>query len=95
MLKETAERYPAHTATRMYQHTLTYQELYHSVRVFAGALQKKGLKRRSCSNYAAKLSAIYNKLFWHYSSGRHCHSGQPHACRTRTKAYFTRFRRKK
>lgn len=45
MLKETAERYPAHTATRMYQHTLTYQELYHSVRVFAGALQKKGLKK--------------------------------------------------
>jgi len=45
MLKETAERYPAHTATRMYQHTLTYQELYHSVRVFAGALQKKGIKK--------------------------------------------------
>jgi len=45
MLKETAERYPAHTATRMYQHTLTYQALYHSVRVFAGALQKKGIEK--------------------------------------------------
>lgn len=45
MLKETAQRYPGRPATKFYHHTLTYQQLYHSVCAFAGALQTKGIQK--------------------------------------------------
>ncbi|HWO96928.1 MAG TPA: long-chain fatty acid--CoA ligase [Bacillus sp. (in: firmicutes)] len=45
MLKETAQRFPDRPATKFYRHTLTYQQLYHSVLAFAGALQRKGIQK--------------------------------------------------
>ncbi|TYR78603.1 long-chain fatty acid--CoA ligase [Priestia megaterium] len=45
MLKDTAARYPACTATRFYDHALTYRELYHSALAFAGALQEQGIQK--------------------------------------------------